>query len=134
MPQAHVPCSNSERRESEVSINWILRLPYLQGVSADQSPKLLTHHCRVVNTPRCGIRGRVHNVLIPESSVQYVKHEPVVLFGQVRSLEFQAMGCQDPQAEKLVIQNQADGEGQRIFASTHKQSTFCDLKMVNKIC
>ena len=134
MLQAHAPYSNSGRRESEVSIKWILRLPYLKGVSADQPPKLFTHHRRVLNTSRGGIGGRVHNVLIPETLVQYVKHEPVILFGQICSLEFQAMGCQDPQAEKLIIQDQADGESQRVFTSTHKQSTFCNLKMVNKIC
>ena len=83
----------------------ILRLPYLKGVSADQPPKLLAHHCRVVDTSRGGIGGRIHNVLIPETSVQYVKHEPVVLFGQVRSLKFQAMGSQDSQSEKLVVQD-----------------------------
>ena len=50
-----------------------------------------------------GIRGRVHKILIPETSVQDVEHEMIVLFGQVCPLEFQAVGCQDPQSEELVI-------------------------------
>ena len=45
-----------------------------------------------MDTSGGGIRGRVHNILIPETSIQDVKHEMIVLFGQVRPLEFQAMG------------------------------------------
>ena len=103
MLQVHVPYSNSGRRESEVSIKWILRLPYLKGVPINQSPKLFAHHGRILDTSGGGIGGRVHHILIPETSVQDVKHKSVVFFGQVDPLEFQAVGCQDPQAKELVV-------------------------------
>ena len=134
MPQVHASCSNSIRRESEVSIKWILWLPYLKSVSANQSPKLFTHYCRIVNTSGGGIGGRVHNILIPETSVQDVEHKAIILFSQIFSLEFHTMGCQDSQSKELIIKDQANGKSQRIFASTHERSTFCNLKMVNKIC
>ena len=103
MLQVRAPYSNSGRRESEVSIKWILRLPYLKGVPADQPPKLFTHHSQVLDTLGGGIGGRVHHILIPETSVQDVEHKAVVFFGQVCPLEFQAVGCQDSQTEELVI-------------------------------
>ena len=81
MPQVHAPCSNSRRRESEVSIKRILRLPYLKGVSADQSPELFAHYRRVVDTSGGGIGGRVHDILIPKTSVQDVEHKTVIFFG-----------------------------------------------------
>ena len=89
--------------ESEVSIKWILRLPYLKGVPTDQPPKLLTHHGQILDTSGSGVGGRVHYILIPETSVQDVKHKLVIFFGQVRPLEFQVVGCQNPQTEELVI-------------------------------
>ena len=103
MLQVCAPYSNSGRRELEVSIKWIFWLPYLKGVPADQSPKLFAHYCRIVNTSGGGIGGRVHDVLIPKTSVQDVEHKPVVLFGQVHPLEFQAVGSQNPQSKELVV-------------------------------
>ena len=81
----------------------ILRLPYLKGISADQSPELFAHYRQVVDTPGGGIGGRVHNILIPKTSVQDVEHKTVVLFSQVLSLEFHVVGCQNPQSEELVV-------------------------------
>ena len=93
MLQVHAPYSNSGRRESEVSIKWILRLPYLKGVPANQPPKLFAHHGRILDTSGSSIGWRVHQILIPETSVQDVKHETVVFFGQVHLLKFQTVGC-----------------------------------------
>ena len=134
MLQVHVRYSSSRKRELKFSIKQILRLPYLKGVSADQPPKLFAHYSRILNTSGSGIRGGVHNILISDTLVQDVEHETVVLLGQILSLQFQAMGSQDLQTEKLVIKDQADGKGQRIFTLTHKQSTLRYLIMVNKIC
>ena len=103
MLQVHALHSNSGRRESEVSIKWILWLPYLKGVPTDQPPKLFTHHSRILNTLGGGIGGRVHYILIPETPVQDVEHKAVVFFGQVSPLKFQVVGCQDPQTKELVI-------------------------------
>ena len=103
MPQARALCSSSRRRELEVSIKRILRLPYLKGVSTNQPPKLFTHYGRILNTSGSGIGGGVHNILIPETSVQDVEHKAVVLFGQILSLKFQAMRGQYPHSEELVI-------------------------------
>ena len=134
MLRAHARYSSSRRGKSEVSIKWILQLPYLKGVSTDQPPKLFAHDGQVLDALRGRIRGRVHYILIPETPVQDIKHKVIVLLGQILSLKFQVMGSQDPQSKKLVIKDQADGKSQRVLASTHQQSTFCNLIMINKIC
>ena len=71
----------------EVSTKRILQLPYLQGVSADQPPKLFTHYSQILDTSRSGIGGRVHHILIPETSIQDVKHKAVVFFSQILPLQ-----------------------------------------------
>ena len=71
----------------EVSTKRILRLPYLQGVSADQPPKLFAHHSQILDTLRSGIGRRVHHILIPETLVQDVEHKLVVLLSQVLPLQ-----------------------------------------------
>ena len=81
----------------------ILQLPYLKGVPTNQLPKLFAHYGQIMNTPRSGIGRGVHDILIPETPVQDIEHKPIVLFGQIRPLELQAMRGQDPQAKKLVI-------------------------------
>ena len=37
------------------------------------------------------------------------------------------MGGQDPQAEELVVKDQANGEAQRVFTSTNEHGTICNL-------
>ena len=80
-------CIQVLKEESqEDSIKWILRLPYLKRISTNQSPKLFTHHSGVLDTPGSGIRGGVHDILIPETPVQDIKHKPIVLIGQILPL------------------------------------------------
>ena len=44
------------------------------------------------------------------------------------------MGGQDPQAEELVVKDQANGEAQRVFTSTNDHGAVCNLIMVNETC
>ena len=134
MLRAHAPCSSSRRRESEVSIKQILQLPYLKGVSTDQPPKMFAHDSRILNASRGHIGGRVHYILIPETSVQDVEHEMVVLFGQILSLKFQAMRGQYPHSKELVIKDQANREAQRVFTSSNEHGAIRNLIMVNEVC
>ena len=72
----------------EVSTKRILWLPYLKGISTDQPPKLFANYSQILVTSRGGIGGRVHHILIPETSIQDVKHKPIIFFSQILPLQF----------------------------------------------